>query len=178
MANAFLQTSHVFIFKRFVTAALLAALSALPLVLLAWIFETGEPGSFQETFTYVLSGRIFDEEWHPIHAGSTLDQPTIGKAMIWFTIGAAVCLSYMEVVRRFLVYSETFHHWIFALGLTALCLFLICFLTMPFWWMIQYIDAMGWTAKRLCVLLYGTCAYIFVVFFWYKAALLKKRTGQ
>lgn len=174
MVNAISEKYRTSILRQSLAAVLVVFLSVLPLILLAWIVEEGEPGSFLGAFYTVLTGQIFDHGWDPVHAGFTLDQPTIGKWFFWFTVFTAICLSYMELVRKFGVRSVKPRHWIFAVGLTALCLFLICLLTIPFWWLIQYIHAMGWTPKRLFGLFYGTGGYAIVLVFWYRAIILKR----
>ncbi|MCI0499095.1 MAG: hypothetical protein L0Y36_05380 [Planctomycetales bacterium] len=156
-------------------AVLTVFLSVLPLVLLAWVLEEGEPGAFFGTFTYVLSGRIFNEGWNRIHAGTVLDQPTIGKWYFWFTVFTVVWLSYMALVRRFCVRRSKLRHGIFAIAITILCLFLVCLLTIPFWWLIQYIHAMGWTPKRFYGVLYAIAGYTAVLWFGYRAFRFKRR---
>lgn len=153
-------------------------LAFLPVILLAWMMESGEPGLFFGTFTYVISGQLFSEGWSRIHAGSALDQPTIGKWYFWFTVFAFVWLSYMALVRRFWVRKSQRRHWIFTAGLTALCLFLVCLLTIPFWWLVQYILEMGWTLKRFYGMLYGFGGYAIIFFFWWRASGLKKKKSM
>lgn len=156
---------------------LAVVLSFLPLVLLAWMFEGGERGMFFGTFTAVLSGGIFREEWHPIHAGFVLDQPTIGKWYFWFSVFTAVWLPYMAAVKYFFIRRSTPRRMIFAAGITFLCLFLACLLTIPFWWLIQYIQAMGWTPKRAFGLFYAAGAYGILFIFWYRTVIAKRRIG-
>lgn len=159
--------------KQVFGAFLTLLLSALPLAVVCWLM--GERLFFR-TFTVVLSGRIFSDGWDRIHAGFTLDQPTIGKWYFWFTVFTVVWLSYMALVRRICVCGSKLRHWIFTIGLTVLCLFLVCLLTIPFWWLIQYIQTMGWTPKRFFGLLYGIGGYLVVLGFWFWAVRNKKRT--
>lgn len=141
-------------------------LTFLPVILLACMMESGEPGLFFGTFTYVFSGQLFSEGWNPVHAGFALDQPTIGKWYFWFTAFSVVWLPYMALVRRYLVRHSLLRQWIFAGGLTILCLFLVCLLTIPFWRLIRYIQEMGWTAKRLSGLVYAAGGYGIILWFW------------
>lgn len=165
------------VFNNIIKIVITVILTALPLVLLVWLFESGEPGLFIGTFTHVLSGQLFETSWNRIHAGFTLDQPTIGKWYFWFTVFTVFTLPYMAAVKRFCVRQSKLRHWFFSVGLTILCLFLVCLLTIPFFWLIQYIDAMGYTSKRMWGLLYGLggCA---VVMFFYIWAVRRPRSVQ
>lgn len=164
-----MKTNNQFSFKELIGAVITAVLVVVPLVVLSWMMEAGEPGAFLGTFTYVLSGQLFNEGWNRVHAGITLDQPTIGKWYFWFTAFTVLNSSYMMIMRQFCVREVKLRYWIFAVGVSFLCLFLVCLLTIPFWWLIQYIGAMGWTARRFCGLLYGICGYVLVLWFWYRA---------
>ena len=146
-------------------------LMVLPLVGLIGLFGVER---FLGTFTYVLSGQLFDSGWDRIHAGFTLDQPTIGKWYFWFTVFMVFSLPYMAAVRRFCIRQSKLRHWIFAVGLTILCLFLICLLTIPFFWLVQYIDAMGVTARRSEGILYGIGGYVAVLLFYMWAVRFRK----
>ena len=157
--------------KSVVGVVITVVLALLPLVVLYKLL--GER-LFLSRFTAVFNGRLFTASWNRIHAGFTLDQPTIGKWYFWFTVFTVAGLSYMALVRRFCVRWSKLRHWIFVAGLTVLCLFLVCLLTIPFWWLIQYIHAMGWTPKRFYGLLYGISGYVVVFWFWYRTVKLKK----
>jgi len=145
-------------------------LTLLPLVGLIYLLG---PDRFFRTITVVLSGRIFGDSWDRIHAGFVLDQPTIGKWYFWFSVFTIFSLLYMSVLRKFCIQQSILRLWIFAIGLSVLCLFLVCLLTIPFFWLIQYIDAMGWTQKRFLGLLYGLSGYC-VVFGFYVWAIRNK----
>ncbi len=144
-----------------------AVTAIFPLAALIWILG---PDRFFGTFTYVLSGQLFASDWNRIHAGFVLDQPTIGKWYFWFTVFTVLLLPYMAVVRRSPVWCSKLRCWIFTVGLTILCLFLACLLTIPFFWLVQYIDAMGWTQKRIFGLLHGIAGYVVVLGFYIWAA--------
>ncbi|RKY13452.1 MAG: hypothetical protein DRP52_02730 [Planctomycetota bacterium] len=144
-----------------------AVVAGFPLAALIWMLG---PERFLGTFIYALSGQLFGDPWNRIHAGFTLDQPTIGKWYFWFTVFTVMSLPYMTLVRRFCIRCSRLRHWIFALGLTVLCSFLICLLTIPFFWLVQYIHEMGWTQKRIFGLLYGIAGYVAVLGFYIWAA--------
>ena len=169
------QTARVISFKQVMGLVIIIIIAALPLALLAWMMESGEPGLFFGTFTYVLSGQLFASGWDRIHAGFTLDQPTIGKWYFWFTVFTVFSLTYMAVVRRFCVRQSRPLHWIFVIGLTPLCLFLVCLLTIPFFWLIQYVNAMGYTPRRIEGILYGIGGYMAILLFYVWAVRFKKQ---
>lgn len=154
--------------------AITVVLTVFPLLLLAWMMESGEPGLFFGTFTYVLSGQLFASGWDRIHAGGSLDQPTIGKWYFWFTVFTIVNLPYMLAVKIVCVHRSKLRHWIFVIGLTVLCLFLLCLLTIPFYWLVQYIDAMGTTVKRIEGIVYGIGGYATVLLFYAWAVRFRK----
>jgi hypothetical protein len=49
---------------------------------------------------YVLSGRLFTEEFNIVHAGFVMDQPIIGKWLFWFSAMTMSSLPYASVVGR------------------------------------------------------------------------------
>jgi hypothetical protein len=151
-------------FKSIAKTAMLLILMALPPAGLVWLFGRT---MFFGVFGWTLSGRLFAEPWNRVHAGFCLDQPTIGKWYFWFTVLAALILPYLAMVRRFWGKSARTWaaRWIFILPATVLCLFLVCLLTGPFFWLIQYIANMGWTPRRAFGLLYGIAGYAAVLLF-------------
>jgi hypothetical protein len=160
------------ILKPGIRLACLAVLMALPFALLIWLFQKDLFGMV----SYVLSGRLFADPWDRIHVGTTLDQPTIGKWYFWFSVLTVIILSYSAMVRRFCVKTRL-EYWTFMVPVTVLCCFLPCLLTMPFYWLIQYIQAMGPTPARICGLLYGIGGYTVVLGFWVWAIRSKTKSG-
>ena len=151
------------------------ALAVLPLVGMFYLLGSKR---FFGTFTYVFSGDLFASTWNRIHAGSALDQPTIGKWYFWFTVFTIFSLLYMALVQWFCVKKNKVRHWISIAGLTPLCLFLLCLLTIPFYWLIQYIDAMGVTSQRIWGLLYGLSGYAVVLLFYAWAVRPRKEKDE
>ena len=137
-------------------------LMSLPLIALVYLFG----GRFFDIFIYVLSGQLFASTWDPIHAGFALDQPTIGKFFFWFTVLAVFLLPYTAVVRNICAKRTLLQSGTFIIPTTILCLFLLCLLTIPFYWLIQYVDTMGYTPIRTIGLLYGIFGYIVVLSFF------------
>ena len=146
-------------------------LSVLPLAGIVWLMGVER---FLRTFTVVLSGQIFGDSWNRIHAGSALDQPTIGKWYFWFTVFTIFSLPYLAALRRFIAVKTRLELWVTRLVTTVLCVFVLCLLTIPFFWLTQYINAMGWTGKRLLGLFYGMSGYVVVLLFWWWVVRIKK----
>jgi hypothetical protein len=105
---------------------------------------------------YVLSGKLFSDPFNRIHAGSALDQPTIGKWLFWFTVMTLSSLPYAAAVRC----VSNRRHWsgysTFGLSVVTLCVCLLCILSWPLCWLIQYIHSMGFTFNRIFGLIYAT----------------------
>ena len=117
----------------------------------------------------MLGGQLFASEWdpvHPIHAGYSLDQPTIGKVYFLFTLTAVIVLPYVAIVRKVSARKTRLEYWTFVIPTAFLCLFLLCILTAGFYWLIQWIDAAGRTATRTYYQLYGIGGYIVVLGFF------------
>lgn len=146
------------------------ALAVLPLAGLMWLMGQR---LFLRAFIAVLSGGIFKESWDRVHAGFALDQPTIGKWYFWFTVFTVIGLFYMTIIYKFCVQKSKLRHWFFVIPLTILCLFLVCLLTIPFWWLIQYVREMGYTEKRILGLLYGIGGYLVVLLYYFWIVRLK-----
>lgn len=147
-----------------------AVLMALPVAFLFWLYSD-DVYNVHNVFYYVLSGQLFASQWdpiHPIHAGYSLDQPTIGKIYFLFTLTAVIVLPYVALVRKICARRTRLEYWTFLIPTAFLCLFLLCLLTPGFYWLIQWIDAEGRTARRTYYQLYGLGGYIVVLgfFFW------------
>lgn len=118
---------------------------------------------------YVLSGKIFSERFDIIHAGFCLDQPTIGKWLFWFSVIAVVSLPYMAIVRWLSDRSNAIGYYTYAIPVTIMVVFLLCVLSWPVCWLIQYVHSMGFTPKRILGLVYGVTGGILVCGFMYWA---------
>ena len=114
---------------------------------------------------YVLSGKLFTDKFDIRHAGSALDQPTIGKWLFWFTFMAVLSLPYIATVRRISDRTSQIRRWVFAVLTAAICVLLWCILSWPTCWLIQYIYSMGVTNKRVFGLTYAIAAAIGVAWF-------------
>jgi hypothetical protein len=118
---------------------------------------------------YVLSGQMLTSQFDPIHAGSVLDQPTIGKWYILCTFFTVVTFPYLAAVRWASARTTWTGYWAFAGPTIIVCFWLLCMLTTAFSWLVQYIYAMGFTTRRVYGLAYGIGAYIVILGFLYWA---------
>ncbi len=114
---------------------------------------------------HVVSGDLFRSEFHRIHVGTVLDQPTIGKWFFLSALFAALAFPYAATARWMSDRSTRLGYWAFAVPTAALCLCLLSILTMPFWWLLQYIDAMGFTEVRISGVVYGLLGYVVILGF-------------
>ena len=151
-----------------------AVLMAISLVVWAWLFKE----KFLNIYIYVLSGQLFADPWSRSHVGTVLDQPTIGKWFFLFTLVTTTTFPYLAIVRSISTRKTRLQWWIFAVPTALLCLFSLCLLTIPFYWVIQYIDAMGVTARRIYGLIYGMGGYIVVLGFLYWAVRVPKEKDE
>lgn len=115
---------------------------------------------------YVLSGKLFTERFDIRHAGTVLDQPTIGKWLFWFTVITVLSFPYVVVLRRISDRKSLTGRLAFAVPVAVICVLLLCILTWPLAWLVQYIHSMGFTLNRIFALVYGTAAAIGVILFF------------
>ena len=117
---------------------------------------------------FVFSGEIFTARFDIVHAGFVLDQPTIGKWLFWFTVMAVTSLPYALIVRWLSNRTTKSGYLTYLACVTILTTFLLCILSWPMCWLIQYVCSMGFTARRIYGLLYaGGGAFIVLGFlFW------------
>ena len=116
-------------------------------------------------FLYVASGQLFASTFDRVHVGGAMDQPSLTKWFFLFTYFSALVLPYVAVARWMSDRSTRFGYWAFTVLTIALCLCPLSILTLPFWWVIQYIDAMGITPRRVYGLVYALGGYIAVLGF-------------
>jgi hypothetical protein len=115
---------------------------------------------------YVISGRLFASEFSRDLVGGALDQTTITKWLFLFTsVFSPICLTCVAATRWASDRRSRLGYWTFAIPAVVLCLYPLIILTLPFWWLIQYVGAMGFTPKRLYGLLYALGGYITVLSF-------------
>ena len=138
------------------TAMLLAAL-----IPLGWFMH--DSGRVR----HVVSGALFTSEFDQNVVGNALDQPTIYKQFVLFTLFAVMVVPYVLVIRWLSDRRTRAGYWCFAIPSIVLCLYLLILLTVPFWWLIQYVHAMGFTPRRVRGLAFGAVSFIVILAFLY-----------
>jgi len=123
------------------------------------VFNGAVPG-------FVLSGKLFSEPFDIIHAGFVLDQPTIGKWLFWFTVMTASSLPYAAAVRWLSNRARESVYLAYAVCAVILGVFLLCILSWPLCWLIQYVASMGFMPRRIYGLLYAVAGGLLVIGFW------------
>ncbi len=140
----------------------------LPILMWVWL-AAKEPfiSVFNGTVPYyVISGKLFSEKFNIIHAGFTLDQPTIGKWLFWFFVMTLSSLPYAAAVRWISDGKSRGGYLAYGITIVILCIFLLCILSWPLSWLIQYVCSMGFTPMRVYGLLYGIGGGIMVIGFF------------
>lgn len=124
----------------------------------------------------VITGKFFTTKFHTIHAGSALDQPTIGKWLFWFTVMTVLSLPYAAVVRWLSDRRDKVGYLAYSIPAVILSIFLLCILSWPMCWLIQYVCSMGFTPRRVYGLIYGIAGGILVFSFLCRS--IKKPKGK
>lgn len=115
---------------------------------------------------YVLRGKLFTEPFNIVHAGFALDQPTIGKWLFWFTVMTGTSLPYLTLVGWLANRSTTGGRRVFAWGVGLVGVLLLCLLSGPVCWLIQYVWSLGFTPRRILGLVYGVAGGGLVIGFF------------
>lgn len=127
------------------------------LLLLIWLTHA--------SYTYaslpmLISGR-------PFMSGFKYPSRPIRLWYMGITAFLTIALPY-TVLARWLSHRQTrFAYWSFAIPTAVLYVYLLIILTIPFSWLIRYIDAMGFTPKRIQALFYSLGGYILILTFLY-----------
>ena len=114
---------------------------------------------------FILSGKIFNERFNIIHAGFVLDQPTIGKWLFGFTIMLITSLPYTALVGWMSNRGTKSGYFMFGITITIIGIFLLCIISWPLCWLVQYICSMGFTLRRIFGLIYAAVGIFLVVWF-------------
>ena len=130
-----------------------ALLMAVVVAPLAWIILNSDWHVFRWGFVMsVVSGQIFRDLFEPfdIHcAGFSLDQPTIGKWLFWFTVFTILTVPYLTIVRWISDRSTRWGRLAFNVPLIAWGVLLLELLIPPLFLLIQYMISMGITPRRI-----------------------------
>ncbi|OPZ06969.1 MAG: hypothetical protein BWZ10_02928 [candidate division BRC1 bacterium ADurb.BinA364] len=114
-------------------------------------------------FLHIVSGKLFFSAFDRSLAGFVLDRTTIGKYYFLAAHFAAIALPFVAAAHWAGDRSRRAGCWAFAAPTAAIFLCLLSVLTIPFWWVIQYIASMGVTLRRLCALIFGLGGYAFLL---------------
>jgi hypothetical protein len=145
------------------------SIALLMLPILVWVWLAAREPVFSvlngTVPRWVLSGELFSEKFDTGHAGSALDQPTIGKWLFWFSVMAASSLPYTTAVGWLSDRRRKSGQLAFGIFTGLLCFFLLCILSWPLSWLIQYVCSMGFTLRRCYGLLYSIAGGLLVISF-------------
>jgi hypothetical protein len=114
---------------------------------------------------FVLSGKLISEPFNIVHAGFALDQPTIGKWLFWFSVMAVSSLPYAAVVGWLADRGTPSGRLTFGIAAGVLGVFLLCMLSWPLSWLIQYVYSMGFTPRRTYGLVYAIAGGLLIIGF-------------
>ena len=131
------------------------------LLLLVWLMRTTYLSllNYDKSLPRLISGRTF------VYGSKYPD-----GIKCWYIAATfdTLILFLYTALARFLSHRKTrLAYWSFAIPTIALYLYLLLILTLPFSWLIHYINAMGFTPKRMYGLFYGLGAYILILTFLY-----------
>ena len=140
------------------------------LPVLIWVWLPAK-GPFISVFNgnvphHIISGKLFSEKFDIVHAGFTLDQPTIGKWLFWFSVMTLSSLPYMAAVWWLSDRRKKIVYWVYSAMLIFVCVLLLCILSWPLCWLVQYVHSMGFTPKRIYGLVYGILGGLLVLGFF------------
>ncbi|MBI9016949.1 MAG: hypothetical protein JEZ07_06785 [Phycisphaerae bacterium] len=133
---------------------IVAAILAIPAIWIIYICY--------EPFIYVFSGDLFEYQFIRPQFGIGLDQPTLGKFYILFFLFSLIVFPYLALLRFAINRRNKLNYVMFGCLAIALCLCLVSVLTIGYYWLIKYIEALGYTSRRSFGLFFGKCGYITV----------------
>ncbi len=94
-----------------------------------------------------------------------------GPILKWYNLGTmfiTMAIPYTVIARSLTHRNTRFAYWSYVIPTVAFCLYLLIIWTIPFSWLIQYINDMGSTPKRIHGLWYGLAGYVVIMgfLFW------------
>jgi hypothetical protein len=113
-------------------------------------------------FLSLLSGRFLSDRVDPysLYNAYRLTPITIKQWFHVFVIFAAVIIPHLAVAQWISNRNTSLGYWVFAICKGALHICMLCILTLPYYWLIQYTVSMGITFKRILGLLFGLVGYV------------------
>jgi len=125
---------------------------------------------------HVLTGKLFTQRFDTVHAGCALDQPTIGKWLIWFSILVVVAVPNIVFARWLADRSTRARYWMFAIPVLVIGGLLLCALMWSLCMLVQYVYWMGFTPKRTFGLSF--CLAALVLLPWFLLWNLRRPTSR
>lgn len=114
---------------------------------------------------YVLKGKLFTERFNIMHAGCAMDQPTIGKWLVWFSVLTILSVPLVALTRWLGDRSSKLGYWAFGGLVLAIGGLLLCVLAFPLCMLVQYVYWMGFTPKRVFGLVFCLAAFVLLPWF-------------
>ena len=99
----------------------------------------------------ILSGELFSGPFNPCRAGLALDQPTIGKYLLWFSIFSTTAAPYAWLVRKKTILTDRSQYAAFAIPLLLTAFWTLSILSWPACLLVRYVSGLGLTPMRLLV---------------------------
>ena len=143
-----------------------AKIGPLPVLLLMALVTAPVVGycqfALKNLFTGKLFGMRFASSWVAIQA---LDDTNL-VSMFWrFAYMSLAVFGFVAVIRWLGRRDTRWGYWAFALPTLVLGVCLLAYLTAPFYGVLEYIRAMGFTARRISGVVYGAAGYSMVLGF-------------
>lgn len=113
----------------------------------------------------LMSGSLLTERFDIRHAGSCFDQPTIGKWLFLFIFMTVTSLPWALGVRWLSNRQTRGTYLAYAFCGTVLGILLLCLSVWPLVWLVQYVNSMGATPRRLRGLRWGAAGGLAVITF-------------
>lgn len=154
----------------------------LMLFILLFVWQAAREPFFSIFYGYlprdILFRKFFSQKFDIGHAGTVLDQPTIGKWLFWFSFLTIVSLPYAAGVRWLSRQGNRIDRLAYGIPAVLLGIFLLCILSWPVCWLIQYVCSMGFTTRRICGLAYELTGGILILAFVFWSCKNPQKDGK
>jgi len=125
----------------------------------------------------LISGELLARPFNTYHATGAKGTPTIGYWLFWFTLFAVASLPWALAVRWLSNREKRGAYAVYAFCSMVLGITLLAMLIIPLIWLIQYVNTMGVTPRRIRGLAYCAIGGLVVLGF-IVSAFVRRRTGQ
>ena len=158
-------------------AAFILMLTALLYLILIMSTTYASLTNYDASLPGIISGRVFSRAFI-----CGFQEETSLQILRWYmlvTILTVIAILCTVTARLFSHRKTRLAYWSFAIPTIALYLYLLLILTLPFSWVIQCINAMGFTLERVNGLLYGLGAYVVILgFLWWAVRKPREKNPQ